>query len=125
MRCLLATLAAVGALLGASNVASADVPPPNECSPAGTDCENAPPDYKSPGTCTKSGCSKKNYATGETSTFECNLCVPSNRPRTKKRRFACALSAPGSGPAGGEAVLLLLAALALARRAGRSPLLRA
>jgi len=120
MRRLLAVLLAVDVLLGAAGVASADVPPLNECSPAGADCENAPPDYKSPGICTKSGCSKKNYVTGETSSFACNLCVASDRPRKKKRLFACSVSAPGDAPSGGVVALLLLATLSLARRMGRS-----
>jgi len=117
MRRTLSLLVALTIHLGTAELASADVPPPNECGTEGTDCENAPPDYHSPGTCTKTSCSKKNYATGETSAYECNLCVASNRPRKRKGRLGCATAPPGTRGGTEGAGLLLLAALALGRRA--------
>jgi hypothetical protein len=55
-------------------VSAADVPPPDQCMTAGEPCTNAPPDYKSPGTCADSTCTK---ATPDGSTtYPCTLCQP-------------------------------------------------
>lgn len=65
----------LGALALSSASASADVPPPDQCNTAGEACSTAPPDYKSPGTCTAKKCQKA-LPDGSVE-YDCNLCVPS------------------------------------------------
>ncbi|MCE7894432.1 MAG: hypothetical protein DYH12_32820, partial [Sorangiineae bacterium PRO1] len=64
-----------GALALSATSASADVPPPDQCNTAGDACNTAPPDYKSPGTCTAKKCQKA-LPDGSVE-YDCNLCVPS------------------------------------------------
>jgi hypothetical protein len=67
--------------LGLSEVALADVPPPDSCQTAGESCNNAGPDYKSPGVCTSQTCSKTLPGADAPYTYACLLCTaggPSN-----------------------------------------------
>lgn len=64
-----------------SSAALADVPPPDTCETQGAPCNNAPPNYDSPGTCQAKTCSKTlpdgdgGFATHE---YPCKLCVADN-----------------------------------------------
>lgn len=61
--------------------ASADVPPPDNCTTAGTTCSNAPPDYKTAGTCKASTCHKGVPGPDggiTTVPYDCLLCVAAN-----------------------------------------------
>ena len=51
-----------------------DVPPPNDCTTPGQACNNAPPDYKSPGICTATECPKA-FPPPDGSIVPCNLCL--------------------------------------------------
>lgn len=101
-------------------LARADVAPLNECSKAGEDCETAPPDYKSAGVCTKSACSRR-QPSGETVSYECNLCVASGRPAKRKGLSSCsALPTASSSHPGIVAALGLLVLGIWGRRSRRS-----
>jgi len=62
----------------ASVSARADVPPADSCNTAGTACNNAAPDYQSPGVCTDTTCTKQNFQDGGTYEYACQLCLPSD-----------------------------------------------
>jgi hypothetical protein len=61
--------------------AGADVPPPDTCGTPGGACSSAPPDYKSPGVCTKQRCSRPSPK-GNIE-YDCNRCVPKAKPKPK------------------------------------------
>jgi MYXO-CTERM domain-containing protein len=62
----------------ASVSARADVPPADSCTTAGSSCDTAAPDYKSPGTCTDTTCTKLNPADGGTYEYPCLRCMPNS-----------------------------------------------
>lgn len=55
-----------------STAAWADIPPPDDCSGAGTACSNAGEEYDQPGTCMQRTCTKG--PPGEQYSYECLLC---------------------------------------------------
>lgn len=91
-RSLIPVLFLGGAFLLAPTPALADVPPPNQCNSAGASCDNAPPDYKSPGVCTASKCQKA-LQDGSIE-YDCTLCLASD---------AGGAGAGGAGTGGGSA----------------------
>lgn len=80
--------------------ALADVPPPDVCGEVGVACQRAAPDFKTPGICTKSTCSKRNLSTGKDYTYECLRCVASGQKAPPKESSTPATSAtPPPAPA--------------------------
>lgn len=76
---MISRFAVIATLLGATTLlpatAHADVPPADSCATPGSACNTAPPDYKSPGTCTTTTCTKQNFQDGGTYEYPCDLCV--------------------------------------------------
>jgi hypothetical protein len=56
-----------------------DVPPGDVCGQVGAKCQQALPDFKSPGICTKTTCSRRNLSTGKDYDYECLKCVPTGQ----------------------------------------------
>lgn len=75
-RLALVTALAVATFSFASTSARADVPPQDSCQTAGSSCTTAPPDYKSPGICTATKCTKQIGPDGSPYEYDCNLCKP-------------------------------------------------
>jgi hypothetical protein len=77
----------IGLALGvtlAPLAASADIPPPDSCRVDGDACATAPPDFKSPGVCTKSRCAH-DTPDGTTYYSDCNRCDPRPKAKTESK----------------------------------------
>ena len=67
------------ALCLAPVAAQADIAPPDSCGEVGAACTSAPPDYRSPGICTKKTCSRA--TPNGTHEYECRRCVAQAKPK--------------------------------------------
>lgn len=100
MKRLLLALSGLALTTTLATSAAADVPPPNDCTTPGQACDNAPPDYKSPGVCTKTTCQKA-YPPPDGSIVDCNLCLPSDGGTgTGGAAGGGAAGSPGTGGSG-------------------------
>jgi hypothetical protein len=66
--------------------ASADIAPPDSCGKVGEACTTAPPDYASPGICTKQRCGRA--TPNGPIEFDCNRCAPkpANKAKDKPKK---------------------------------------
>ena len=75
-----------------------DVAPPDTCTTAGSDCNTAPPDYQSPGTCVETTCTKGG-PDGST-TYPCTLCQPKGAAGSGGGAGASGASGAAGSPSG-------------------------
>jgi MYXO-CTERM domain-containing protein len=128
--------AAVGALALGAGRARADIPPPDLCTSPGQPCQNAGPQYDSPGTCVATTCTKQVLGPDGgrmPMTYDCNLCAANggaggggaggggaggaggSTSHPSSGSSGCALAPTGSDGAG-AAVLLMGLLVVTARR---------
>jgi hypothetical protein len=69
-------LAAFALVFALPLTALADVPPGDVCGQVGAACQQARPDFKTPGICRKATCSRMNLSTGKEYTYDCLRCEP-------------------------------------------------
>ena len=116
--------AAVGLLALGAGRANADVPPPDLCTSPGQPCQNAGPQYDSPGTCAATTCTKQVPGPDGgmmSMTYDCNLCTAGGGDggsHPSSGSSGCALAPTGSD--GAAAAVLVMAMLVLAARRRKS-----
>ena len=106
--------AAVGTLALGAGRARADVAPPDSCTSPGQPCQNAGPQYDSPGSCVATTCTRQVPAPDGgmmPMTYDCNRCTANPSSGSS----GCAL-APTGGDGAGAAVLLIATLAFIARR---------
>jgi MYXO-CTERM domain-containing protein len=75
-----------------------DVPPGDVCGEVGVACQHALPDFKSPGICTKTTCSRRNLSTGKDYDYECLKCVPKGTKAPPPPTPSATPPAPSTAP---------------------------